>query len=36
MDGRLTLSINGKTSPTLATITRLAKAVGVSVAELMK
>ena len=27
---------NGKTNPTLATITKLAKAVGVSVGELMK
>jgi len=27
---------NGKTNPTLATITKLAKALGVSVAELMK
>lgn len=27
---------NGKTNPTLATITRLAKAVGVSVSELLK
>ena len=27
---------NGKTNPTLATITKLAKAVGVSVSELMK
>lgn len=27
---------NGKTNPTLATITKLAKAIGVSVGELMK
>lgn len=27
---------NGKTNPTLATITKIAKAVGVSVGELMK